>query len=365
MLKEISKLKVKYRSRDVGTLEALNGEILFQYEEGWIKDGFSLSPFSLPLEEKVFRNPKSLFEGLHGVFADCLPDGWGALVRERELSSKGIDYHALSPLTRLSLVSKNGMGGLDFEPCISAWEDMGQTDFDSLAAAAKKLLGAKKGSQEVYALCGDCGGTRPKADITLDGQRYIIKFPSPYDKVDSGIGEYKANECAKRCGLNVNGFLLLKTAAGSNYFAARRFDREGGKRVHMVSLSALLETGYWIPNLDYLHLLKVTKAICADKNDVYEAFGRMCFNVFYGNKDDHGHNFAFIYDEDLKGYRLSPFYDITKTPDIPEHNMSVNGKGKPREDDLLEVAEICKLSLSRCKGIIERIKDVVYSSDED
>lgn len=32
-------------------------------------------------------------------------------------------------------------------------------------------------------------------------------------------------------------------------------------------------------------------------DDLYEAFRIMCFNVIYENKDDHGKNFTFIYDE--------------------------------------------------------------------
>jgi len=80
-----------------------------------------------------------------------------------------------------------------------------------------------------------------------------------------------------------------------------------------------METSHRIPNLDYTHLLQVIEKICIDKEDLYEAFRRMCFNVFFGNKDDHGKNFAFLYDESLGGYKLSPAYDITKTPDKAEH----------------------------------------------
>lgn len=59
----------------------------------------------------------------------------------------------------------------------------------------------------------------------------------------------------------------------------------------------MLETSHRIPNLDYSHLFQVVQKICMDQSDMYEVFRRMAFNVFYGNKDDHGKNFAFLYDE--------------------------------------------------------------------
>ena len=73
----------------------------------------------------------------------------------------------------------------------------------------------------------------------------------------------------------------------------------------------------------------------------------MCFNVLYGNKDDHGKNFAFLYNEELKGYELSPAYDITKTPSKFEHEMTVLGEGSPTEKDLLELAKKMKLSVEK------------------
>ena len=164
---------------------------------------------------------------------------------------------------------------------------------------------------------------------------------------------------AKKCGLNVNEFKLFNSDICSGYFGAKRFDRDKHGRIHIISLSSLLETTHRIPNLDYMHLLQVVQRICVEQSDLYEAYGRMCFNVLYGNKDDHGKNFAFLYDEDKKGYRLSPFYDITKTRDKFEHEMTVNGIGNPNESDLLEVAKKMKLSMYKCEVILNRIKNTL------
>ena len=87
------------------------------------------------------------------------------------------------------------------------------------------------------------------------------------------------------------------------------------------------------------------------------------FNVFYKNRDDHSRNFSFIYNEKLNGYVLSPFYDITCLPDKLEHEMTVNGNGKPNEDDLLEIAKYFKLSLVKCKRIITDIKSIIKNNE--
>ena len=53
-MEKVKKLKVKYNDMIVGYLAELdNGQIAFQYDEFWIKNGFSISPFSLPLNDKI------------------------------------------------------------------------------------------------------------------------------------------------------------------------------------------------------------------------------------------------------------------------------------------------------------------------
>lgn len=363
MIKDIKKLVVKYNDVTVGYLADLDGNIGFQYDEDWLDGGFNISPFSLPLERKIFINNKDTFDGLYGVFADSLPDGWGELLVRRMLSKRGINPDRLSPLTKLSLISGQGLGGLTYEPCQTETDDNTLFELDEIAKEVKQILNDETDNQNldaIYGLGGSSGGARPKAHIKIDGEQWIVKFPCHYDPENIGEKEYKANMLAKECGLNVNESKLFDSNICSGYFGAKRFDRDKYGRVHIVSLSSLLETTHRIPNLDYIHLLQVVQRICVNQSDMYEAFSRMCFNVLYGNKDDHGKNFAFLYDEDKKGYKLSPFYDITQTKDKYEHEMTVNGVGNPTEKDLLEVAKTMKLSMQKCKNIISRVKEIVH-----
>ncbi len=363
MIGEVMKSAVKYNERTVGYLAVVEEGIAFQYDSEWLKNGFSISPFSLPLKGEVYIDRKDNFEGLYGVFHDSLPDGWGELLVSRMCAKKGINYEKLNPLTKLSLIGNNGLGGLNYEPTQAVEAADSCFDLEELAEEANAVLNdAEKPVGDLdglYLLGGSSGGARPKAHLRINGEEWIVKFPCRIDPPDVGLMEYEANAAAKKCGLDVNEFKLFPSNRYSGYFGAKRFDRKEWRRVHVVSLSSLLETTHRIPNLDYVHLFQVVENICADKGDLYEAFARMTFNVLYGNKDDHGKNFSFLYDESLGGYRLSPAYDLTRTEDKPEHEMTVMGNPNPAEKDLLALATYVGLAKGKTRAIIERIKETI------
>ena len=363
MIKEVKKLIVKYNGKIVGTLVDFgNKKIAFQYDDEWIQTGFSISPLSLPLSKEVYINSDKTFDGLYGVFNDSLPDGWGILLVKRMLAKQGISYEKLNMLTKLSIISGNGLGALTYEPAFEETEIDLDYDLDKLAKQASIILEEKEEDvdlDKLFRLGGSSGGARPKAHLKIENGDWIVKFRSSYDPKTIATDEYNANNLAKQCGININEFDLFKGNSGTPYFGVKRFDRIDDKKVHMISLSALLETSHREYNLDYIHLFQVIEKICVDKSDLYEAFKRMAFNVFYGNKDDHGKNFSFLYDDEMNGYKLSPAYDITKTINMAEHSMTVNGNGKPTELELFKVAEFMKLSMSKCKQIIEEVKKVL------
>lgn len=363
MINESRKVNVKYNGRLVGYLvEIEEGRIAFQYDVEWQKNGFSISPISLPLSNKVYICSKTTFGGLYGVFADSLPDGWGELLLRRMLYKKGIDPDKINPLTKLTLISKNGLGGLEYEPANSFESNTLNCSLDELSVEAQKILENEDDGvslDEIYQYGGSSGGARPKAHISSFGEEWIVKFPCKIDPKDIGKREFEANSLARLCGLNVNEFKMFDSNICSGYFGSRRFDRDSGKRIHMISLAALLETTHRIPNLDYYHLFQTTRLICKNDNEMYEVFKRMCFNVLYGNKDDHSKNFSFLYDEGLKTYILSPAYDLTSTPNKIEHEMTVNGNGNPSEEDMISLAKNFELSISECKKIIANMKTIL------
>ena len=74
-----NKLEVSFHGQNVGTLaETADHRIAFAYTQEWLRSGFPISPFSLPLKPDVFVPSSMRFGGLFGVFADSLPDAWAS-----------------------------------------------------------------------------------------------------------------------------------------------------------------------------------------------------------------------------------------------------------------------------------------------
>lgn len=114
-MQNVEKADVFARGKHVGTIAQYDRtRTAFEYSDEWLGTGFSISPFSLPLEKKLFIAEKEPFEGLFGVFDDTLPDGWGRLLTNRYLEAKGIGQNSISPITRLCLLSGFSSGLL---PC--------------------------------------------------------------------------------------------------------------------------------------------------------------------------------------------------------------------------------------------------------
>ena len=105
------------KRQQVGILAEEGKRIFFQYAPDFLKEKVELSPFKLPLASDVFEDKKQTFDGLFGLFNDSLPDGWGCLLLDRKLMKQGLSYQTISPLHRLSLIGKNPMGALEYEPC--------------------------------------------------------------------------------------------------------------------------------------------------------------------------------------------------------------------------------------------------------
>ena len=159
---------------------------------------------------------------------------------------------------------------------------------------------------------------------------------------------------------------LFPSKISSGYFGVKRFDRKKSstdtiRKVHMISVSGLLETSHRIPNLDYNDLMQLTLNLTKSFEEVEKLFRLMCFNVFSHNRDDHSKNFSFIYNEESKKWELSPAYDLTYSYSINgEHATTVNGNGvNPDLKDILKVAENIGLDKKKAENIATEIEKIV------
>lgn len=355
-------LKVFYNDILVGTLAKTPERVVaFEYDSDWLSNGFSISPFSLPLIKKVFIPKYEPFGGLFGVFNDSLPDGWGRLLVDRLFLKNKINPNEIDNLNRLAVVQESGMGALTYKPEHRFEAENSIADYDILAQECSKILESQNSDNldELFILGGSSGGARPKILTSIDNEDWIIKFPSSSDSKNIGEKEYQYSLCAKDCGINMTETRLFPSKICSGYFGIKRFDRKNGKKVHMVSASGLLETSHRLPNLDYNTLMKLTLELTRNYQDIEQLFKLMCFNVFAHNRDDHSKNFSFLYDDTKKEWHLSPAYDLTYSYSFNgEHATTINGEGKnPTLDDILAVAKNIGLKEKFAKDIASDIQE--------
>ena len=369
-MNKIKSLQVFYNEKKVGTLALMKNNIVaFEYDSNWITNGFSISPFSLPLKKQVFIPRIDPFDGLYGVFSDSLPDGWGRLLVDRMLNSQNINPREISQIDRLAIVGETGMGALSYKPEYNLLEDKDyQEDYDNLALSCKKILNTEHSADlnKLFKLGGSSGGARPKILTKIDNEDWIIKFPSSLDESNIGRLEYLYSVCAKKCKIDMPETKLFPSKISSGYFGIKRFDRKklstgAIRKLHMISVSGLLETSHRIPNLDYNDLMQLTLNLTKSFEEVEKLFRLMCFNVFSHNRDDHSKNFSFIYNEDLNKWELSPAYDLTYSYSINgEHATTINGNGvNPGLTDILKVAEKIGLDKKKAEKIAIEIREIV------
>ena len=183
-MKKTERLNVKYHDRKVGTMALYKGRLAaFEYDRDWLVDGFSISPFSLPLEPRVFIPKTDPFDGVFGVFADSLPDGWGRLLVDRLMLKNHINPYEMGNLDRLSIVGQSGMGALCYEPDLHFDTEETPLDLDEIAEECRRILNTESAENldELFRLGGSSGGARPKILTKVDGEDWIIKFPSSGD----------------------------------------------------------------------------------------------------------------------------------------------------------------------------------------
>lgn len=363
----------------VGRLATKDRRIYFEYDEGFIKRGLNISPFRLPLKVGVQSFDPALFDGLPGVFNDSLPDGWGRLLLDRALRSKGLAPDTFAPLDRLAHVGRHGMGALVYEPDYSDAPEQALVNLDRLAEESVHILEGESSDvlEELLALNGSSAGARPKAmigvtadksniiqgvtDLPEDYEPWLVKFTNSQDSADAGAVEYVYNRMARLAGLEVMDTHLFPAKKGAGYFATRRFDHvPGNKRLHKHTASGLLHADFRVPSLDYQDLIKGTAALTRDMREAQKMFRLAVFNVLAHNRDDHAKNFSFLMDSRGQ-WRMAPAYDLTfSSGPNGEQSTMVAGEGKkPGTQDLLKLAPLADLSEKEAAAIIEEVKDTL------
>ena len=355
----------------------------FEYDRDFLAAPLPLSPFRLATRPGAIAAPHSPFGGLHGLFNDSLPDGWGRRLLDRRLAREGFDARGLTPVDRLAYVGTGGMGALRFVPEQRfANASAGEIDLDWLAGQAAQVEGEAEALELdlLQAAQGGSGGVRPKLMVGFDAggriiadtghglaagfEPWIVKFRALGDPPEIGAEEYAYSLMAKAAGIDMPETRLIETAGG-RYFAVKRFDRSNSGPLHVHTASGLLDADHRTPSIDYEDLLKLARALTRDARHVRQIFRRMIFNLLAHNRDDHAKNHAFMMDAG-GSWRPTPAYDLTFS-DGPggEHNLAIAGEGRdPEFSHVLKVAADAAIPRGEAGAMFDQARDSVRNWPE-
>ena len=364
---------------EVGELIQDGRSIYFKYHQDFVKRGLEISPLKLKLNTQLNKADSIPFEGLFGVFADSLPDGWGKLLLDRSLAAQGVDINDITVLDQLAYVGNNGMGALVYRPEII---DDRQFDFkvelDEIARATNQIINglATNVLDELFHLGGSSGGARPKILVGYnatnqhiiknenvlpnDYEHWLIKFPSSFDRPDIANIEFAYYNMAIDAGIEMSESKLLKGESGQVYFGTKRFDRVNNQRLHMHSAAGIMNDNFRLSNIDYGHLMDCAFLLEKDATSYEKILRLAAFNVFAHNRDDHSKNFAFLMDSEGI-WKVAPAYDLTfSSSSHGLHSTCVAGESKnPSKKHLLELGNYFKVK--NASQIIDEVKSVVLN----
>ena len=339
----------------VGELARNRQGVFVQYDEDYLRAHPSLSPFMLPFNRSLHRAPAQPHRGLHGVFADSLPDGWGLRLMDRVFRRRGVSPSELSAMDRLAYVGSRGIGALQYCPVSDFAPEPSPDESASLIELgehARELFEGDSGDVlPSLAFAGSSGGMRPKALVHLPAEGgsaaasihespgmepWLVKFTSaslPLGHEES-LCEAAYLRMAEQAGIEVPKWRLIPVSkrhcrsSAVAWLAVKRFDcSPDGGRFHMHSLCGLLDADFRAPSMDYEDLIKVSQTLCRSSAVGQSQFVRAMFNLFAVNQDDHTKNWAFLQDG-TGNWRPSPCYDVTFSPSPQgEHSTAFLGHG--------------------------------------
>ncbi len=372
-------LSVKYLNSKVGILAETRQGIAFEFNPDFLASGHDLSPLNLPLRTGIHQRDGVGSMRLLGLFEDSLPDRWGTRIMTEWFRKHGVPAHSITLLAQLGYVGLRGMGAISYEPSREIEEStMDLVSLNPIFEASEQMEKGGAIDLNVLANVGSpVGGARPKALIAIpqhsggpliagDGpippgyEAWLVKFSGHRDP-HAGVMEHAYSLMARAAGIDFPETRLLQTERDgviSQHFAVKRFDRNGNQRIHHHTLAGMTHT--MGGDLSYEMLLRATRRVTHDEAEVWRAFRRAAFNVLASNRDDHGKNHGFIYDN--RQWKLGPAYDITFASQrmLAERGMSI--AGERRTAGIIELGKLASteaLDRHQARDIIEQTRHAV------
>jgi serine/threonine-protein kinase HipA len=328
-------------------------------------DAFEIDPVSLGWADKTRVRGTELFPvnqlTQFGCIRDAAPDAWGRRVIE---AKRRVPANSLSEADYLLGAGSDRVGALDVRDALNSPDHPGAAPVKSLPYLLEAAERVEQGLPipttltDFFGSAPGAGGARPKASVRDEtGLLWLAKFPAVGDSFDVAQAECCTLQLAKRCGLAVPE-VRTQDIGGKSVLLIRRFDRYWqSPSVTIGADTALHETlpatglaEHRLPFVSGLTLVACDEfesrlkgysdlalAVRAHAHpsqiraSCEELFGRMVFNIFVSNDDDHLRNHGFVRDPRLPGWRLSPLYDVVPSPSVAferQLHLQVGRQGK-------------------------------------
>lgn len=297
--------------RPVGALNLVMGRrgVSLHYTETWLAQGFPLSE-DLPLTD-IEHFPREK-DTAAGAVDDARPDRWGERVirlLDRPPRLSVLDYLYYAGDDRFGALGVS-TSGEDYRPrAIGPLPKLG--DAQAVHEVVRKVLAREPVDERQKRLLAPgvtMGGARPKALFEMEGAEWVIKFAEE-DRPSEPLIEHAAMTLAAKAGITVAETrpIALDRAVA---VAIRRFDRDGGKRLHALSANvALKAAGVDLSYPNLAQLLRRRGSTSRNEQQMHELFRRLVFNILIDNTDDHEKNHVLLVGPD-QHYALAPAFDV-------------------------------------------------------
>lgn len=331
------------------------------------------------------------FRGLPPMIADSLPDMFGNIIFKEWFEAKHKEFKKITPLEQLTYVSNRGMGALEYYPAT----DIPKSSIiriDEIVEVLNKVLDLKNETTakslneaallNVFKIGTSAGGARPKIlisehretgeiipgdmEYSQDYNHYLVKLSLNeewgYSKEKV---EYAYYLMAQEAGITIMPSKLID----NKHFATLRYDRQNGKKQHVLTASGLTGWDFKKPDdASYENVFKLALGLKVPYKDIQELFKRMVFNLVFANVDDHLKNHSFIYNRESDSWGLTPAYDLTYPLNVNfiynnrSRALSINNKRTGITlKDILSIAE--KHTIKNPKGVINEVQNAIESWD--
>lgn len=356
-------------------------------------NAIEIDPASLSISDKAAVSKRKIVPAadlkMFGGIRDAAPDAWGRRVIEAKLNARAND---LPESTYLLEAGSNRIGALDVRPDINAPAQGGHqsvADLRYLLDAAERIEQGEPipaNLEMIFQAGASLGGARPKATVRDEcGVLWLAKFQSLHERLNIPEIEAATLQLAAECGMTVpevkvsrigdRDVMLIRrfdrywakagetAPKGDALFRTRPGDGRIEKRLHFVSgLTLLVCDEMQAREKSYSDLAQAIRKYCDHaviRDNNRELFTRMVYNIFVSNDDDHPRNHGFLWDPAIKGWRLSPLYDVMPRPTAASERYLFLGVGQSGRlatlDNAMTAKEMFNLSASEAAAIIAHV----------